>query len=50
MQNLAGSQAAAESMTITFEHVSFQYDKQRKVLDNFNLTISGRAESGAGGD
>lgn len=35
----AGSQAAAESMTITFEHVSFQYDKQRKVLDNFNLTI-----------
>ncbi|WP_302558757.1 ABC transporter ATP-binding protein [Holdemania filiformis] len=35
----AESQAAAESMTITFEHVSFQYDKQRKVLDNFNLMI-----------
>ena len=26
-------------MTITFDHVSFQYDKQRKVLDDFNLTI-----------
>ena len=35
----AESQAAAESMTITFEHVSFQYDQQRKVLDDFNLTI-----------
>ena len=35
----AEPQDASESMTITFDHVSFQYDKQRKVLDDFNLTI-----------
>ena len=35
----AEPQDASESMAITFDHVSFQYDKQRKVLDDFNLTI-----------